>query len=493
MPMMKKLDRRIQQVIKESKLDLSQANEVYSQASNLYLEIPPKAKTLAKEMGKREVDEIVFLATLQRLLKRPLVKQNKYLTRAFMLEQRRLEKVIDLKKIAEVMLEREYGEKSLNWDEVCLDSTYHAADAYYTIHRIEKYKKLESLGKEEEILVMEQKKPNEWGEEDYVEYVDPERFLLSQIDKYRGGFKQLLDLEPDVYSTDDGCRIIFDMIRENRLSEKLKRHFDKICLFLASCQDEDTGGFSDRPFLAPTVAITFAAAYPLSMMINWFEKVVKRRFPCDFRVPHDKTVEYLYSKCGKEIDDMTGFANTPYDEPMLCSTYYVLRGARHFLELQERELNDRIDERSGKRILNFVRQCWIEHDGGFSCRLDGKRATLIHTRYAILTMLELVNNNILKIEYLVEDLHPNEIPKFVFSCYSNGGFAALPGVQPTVYSTRAALRIIRYLEVLRITKKIETGTDYQKEMRKFDREKIEMFLRSCYDNQKLGYAGLPLS
>jgi len=491
-PMMEDLDRTVLKVIRESQLDLSQANEVYSRATDLYLEIPRAAKALAKDMGLREVDEGVFLATLRKFSERPSVKQDKYLTHAFRLEQYRLEKLIDLRKIAEVLLEPEYGEKSLNWGEVCLDATYHAADAYYNIHRIEKYRKLESLGKEEEILVMEELNPNKWEKEDYVEYVDPERFLLPLIDKSRGGFRQRLDLEPDVYSTDDGCRIIFDLTRESRLSQKIIRHFEKICLFLASCQDENTGGFSDRPFLTPTVAITFAAAYPLSMMIKWCDSL-NRPFPCDFKVPYDKTIQYLCSECRKDIDDMTGFANTPYDEPMLCSTYYVVRAIRHFLELQSKGLKDLIDEGTGKRILNFVKHCWREQDGGFTCLLDSKRATLIHTRYAILTIMELVKNGILKSGYLAEDLHPNEIARFLFSCLSHGGFAALPGVQPTVYSTRAAVRIIRNLEVLRITKKIETSKEYEEEMGKFDRKEVEMFLRSCYDKQKLGYAGLPLS
>lgn len=491
MSMIQKLDERVKRVISESRLDLSLANEVYSKAVDLYLEIPKIAKIVAKEMRAKEINEPVFFATLHRISEYSIVRQDRYLAHAIALEKNRLKNLEGLRLIADFIKEPEYREKSLNWDNVCLDSTYHALDACLTMQRIKKYRTLEASGKKDEILVLQRTKPSEWKEECYVGHTDIEQFLLPLFDEYSGGFRQCQNFEPDVYSTDDACRLIFDLIGEDKLPEKLSKHLEQTYSFLLSCQDQKTGAFSDRPFLAPCVSMTFAAVCSLSKLIGWFKSrnIVPQ---ADFQIPLDKTIEYLYQSCARSFDDMIGFADTPYDEPLLCSTFFVLRTIRRILELQSRKLAEVVNRNVGRRIIEFVRNCWVEQDGGYSCKLNAKRATLIHTRYAILTTLELFSNDIVGAEHVTQFFRPTHVLKFVFSCYLDGGFGTIPGITPTVYSTRAALKIIEYLELLRIRKEVKTDVEYEECMKRFDDEEIAKFLSSCYDRQKLGFAGLPL-
>ena len=488
MPRLESLDLTVRRIISEAKLDLEKSLKVYSEAVKLYGRIPETAMRVARSKGRAIIDEDIYTETLKELADDPAIQGNKYLQQALFLEREQVQRQIVLRQIADVIREPEYKEKTLNWGDVCVDTSYHVLDAFFTIHRIEKLKKPELSGSHEEILKMTYQWPKDF-DVDFLKGVDIERFLFSVFDEYRCGFAQKPGLQPDIYSTDSACRIIFDFMKEERLVEKITRIFRGIYGFVNSCQDEATGAFSDRPFMAPAAAITFSATHILTRLHKWF----KNKDPSiQLDVTTQKIIHFLTKDCIRKSEDTIAFADNSIDDPMTCSTYYSLMAMKILLEFQSKQLKEIINENTGKGILEFIRKCWSKQEGAYKSGINAEKASLVHTGYALMTLRELCQESILERDQIVENLQPERVVSYLRSCYKDGGFSPAVGIVPTAYSTRAALRIIKFFEQNRILDHMAVSPAYMNAIQEFDLNKIKHFLASCYNAKMQGYSGLPI-
>ena len=441
-----------------------------------------------------------------------------------------LNKINTQMELSNFIREPEYAIRAVYWDEVCLDSTYHAYDTFSTIERIKRERELEQKYKKEPKKLAEIIKetfmtrgdthdhennkvfPYQREKEKYrprvIEEDKIERIVLPFFDDNRGAFK-LRQYEPwcDVYSSDDAWRMTYSLtkgIPEKGIPETLAQKFEKVFDYYISCRDKEFGAFSDTPNTMPTIAMTFSAMLPLYELIKYLKEHRKKAINLNSVFSQKKLTKFVEIH-RREYDSTMGYVNTIYDdEPLLCSTFYALSIMEQVASMafakegvekdKEKILKEVIDKETGEKILEFVELCWKEKEGGYSSSPTSPVASLIHTRYAILILNKLINAEIVELERVQENFKPTRILQFINDCSQpDGGFAItnIKEMMSSIYSTRYAVKILRYLEVLRMREVIDVDQNYQDEFKKIDEKKIEEFLKSCYDNETGCYTGLP--
>jgi prenyltransferase beta subunit len=383
----------------------------------------------------------------------------------------RLDKLVDLKSIAVFIKEREYNRRSFNWDDVCLDTTYWAFDSLLALARLE-----ERIGmRQDTIHELRAVLSEEW-----VENVLP---LFHDVDT--GGFKQRPEGNPSLYSTDDACRLASEIYKDKRMYKevpaKMKLLYKGVYEFLSRCLFNYAGAYSDEPAYisetGPSVASTYSAYHcvlkdPSSVGREGQDLIRNEELTNFVRLCR------VISSDGLSV----GFSNTPFDQkPCICTTFLSLKILER-LGLLERTIN----RTEASRIMEFLRQSWKNTEGGFTWNPSGDRATLIHTRYSILTVKMLKERKLLPPETLAKTDWA-KILKFVFSCQSiDGGFGVARDSPANMLGTRDALSI---LDILLDT--VETDHTISSELKKLEPERIREFIESCRDSKRACYAGIP--
>jgi hypothetical protein len=198
----------------------------------------------------------------------------------------------------------------------------------------------------------------------------------------------------------------------------------------------------------------------------------------------DSTVDELLA-----LENGGGFAYEKHGIPSLCSTFYVLSALGALTECDSR-FNERVKP---NQILDFLDNTYSEEEvGGYSSQV-GEHPNLIHTRYALQILRFLLHYKFINLETAAQRLHPDKTVKFVNSHLSGNGYGIKPRIAPTVFSTRAAVKIIKIIKIFELNGLFNPKEQYSHEMRKFyaSIHKIEKFLQSCRDTMGLTYAGVP--
>ena len=374
--------------------------------------------------------------------------------------------------------------KGAFWDRICLDMTVHVID-------------IKRLGQDLSSPMMIQKKKTGLDYPEPLKSLEPietQRLLGAFFDEKAGAFRQTDDTWADAYSIDDAFRLIFRYtnygenhnLEERKREEILKYFGDWIngCrkFIIENCYDKTSGLFSNDSYEEATIATTFSCLKPLHELkkhgIEAFEGFDKK-----------KTAAEILKNYKKVQNSKVAFSNVRLGEPLVCATFYVL--VTLYCVLPEEDIQREIN---GEGILNYLDKCWVEKEGLYAAT-PSHIPSLIHTRYALVTIRQLIDKNLIDKSVAVNRVKAAKLLHSVNSCELYGGFAPRPDFAPSIFSTRVAFQIadaLRYLEYIDV---IDPTPDYKKEMQKFltKMENVDKFLNLCKHEGTGRYAGYPLS
>ena len=315
-------------------------------------------------------------------------------------------------------------------------------------------------------------------------------------DPRTGVLRQNEDTLPDAASVDQGFRIIFrdtsygrdDKSAMGSLAQKeMPKLFKQCSSFLGKCLvSAESGVYGNTPWSPPSIGATFSCLTVFcALHEHGLEDLIPLESSSRFQLLRDTIVETYM----RVTDSKVAFANLQGGPGHLCATYYATR-ILTFLE-QSDEVLRQIVPPTG--ILKYLGACKTKDLCAYG--EDPGQPNLIHTRYALLIMRRLLDRFLVnpgELEPIVEPAA--RIVKYVNSCHHDDGYGVMPGVAPTVYSTRAAIKIVKSLKLLENNGVFAATPEYAKGMEEFYRkvEGIRKFLTRCSD-EKGAYAGIPLT
>lgn len=239
--------------------------------------------------------------------------------------------------------------------------------------------------------------------------------------------------------------------------------------FTWRCFDEETGGFRPFPGGQVTSVYTDVAVSTLwSLGVDIPERIVR------------KIRGFLLDKCFKRLPENLqagGFSTTPRDAaPCSSATRYGLRVLDR-MQVFPKDI--------GESIFRFWQLC--ERTGGFSIG-PLEPPDLHHTDMSICGLRDL--EQLLGTSLIFNVVRPEEVVSFIdgykrMRSTTFGkvvtGFAFRPDSEPNLYSTRAAVSILRLFDKL--------GVEIAKARMPEIKKKVEEFTLSCYAESVGGFAG----
>lgn len=328
--------------------------------------------------------------------------------------------------------EHSFSDRISYWDDICLDTTYHAIHSLDVIH---------------ELL----------GERRPFGMKVSRNFLVVFFDKSAGGFKHHKDASPTPYATDIAYRLI-----RSQIDGRFERFDKRANEYLLRHQDSSTGGFWDEFVGIPTISATLSSLFAL-----WR---IHRLKP--FSVPHRDGLVRFLQECKKERSSYVGFVDNPSDnEPLICLTAFALTALQLLGELRRR-----VKPTDADGILRFTDYCWDESEGGYSWS-NRKPPTLIHTRWALHCLRLLAEAKLVDPERI--KYRPGKVLSYIERCESNGGFGYAEGKLATVYSTRCALLSLSDIKEIARLRGDESQNERVTEFVCRRRIGIEKFIDSC--------------
>lgn len=312
---------------------------------------------------------------------------------------------------AKLLKETGFLEKVLHWREECLDTTYFGLDALARIG---------DDGVPTQQLITKHK-------EDIL------RFVVANFDWDKGGFRQCSSAPPTLYATNaaiaiakriSGAEYFRQPLGYERIVALLGSQIAKKMIdFTSQSIDEETGGFFEEPNkqYQPSIRQTYSACFILWNLGK--DQHLK-----------ESTKSFILSRCLRSGSRRgIGFADTPGEEPLTCSTYYALRT---LVLLDE----DKWIKENRKEIIEFLRSCWTQNHktGGFGPTPDSS-PTLIHSALTLSALIDILGENT---DELDRTFPLEKISNMMLECKSEyGGFKFAPGrlFAPNLYMTRNAI------------------------------------------------------
>lgn len=260
---------------------------------------------------------------------------------------------------------------------------------------------------------------------------------------------------------------------------------ESILRFVATCQNKESGGFSEDPTLGSTINCTASTLWILWQLgaLGQFdlEPIL------NFTISHKE-----------EDSKFLGFKNEIHEEyAPLCATYYSFRIFLTIKEYEKANSTDRkltriidgdiVNQENKEKVINLILNSKGKKLGFGACEKLG--ATTIHTKYG-LSLLANERYNLGFLKYLENhseldfEKEMDDIECFVESCIYKGvyGFSNKEYYFPNIYATLLSIDIKTYIDKLRNSVKKNVLDDRQK-------EDIFSFLESCYDKESKGYRG----
>lgn len=201
-----------------------------------------------------------------------------------------------------------------------------------------------------------------------------------------------------------------------------------------------------------------------------------------------------------EREGCQAFRDTRSEEPSICATHHALatfvaQGAVGDKRVQSEVWTIlRIEE---KKVLKFVLESKCK-GGGYSAR-PGEEPSTAHTRYAYALARSLITHP-------KAQLGPGEILSsmgadavetldFLRSMWTPLGFRLSRSVGPSIYSTRATLLVLKYLELFRVNRLITVDDKYREKMSWLVKQVGDQWQGIVDSQYKMdgGYAGYPRS
>lgn len=259
--------------------------------------------------------------------------------------------------------------------------------------------------------------------------------------------------------------------------------------FVVKCFQSKDSGYALRPKQEPT---TFSNYVAISLISNYFSirSYVAEEPLLEFHL-HDVVHAILKGDFMRQSNGTFGFSQQRGGKLCLSATDYVYRLAlmlENILGKDDntyRELRTFLTSKS-TQVIELIRRCYDSDSGGFRSYPEGDSAPSCgYIRSALHLLRSLALIGCLQSDDITW-LDSHKIAGFMLKCWSEFGFANVPGDMPTLCAERAVLNSFKLLELFRLTGLLKTNGSYRESFTSAF-EKLDMvptFVNLCKDNQK---------